>query len=180
MKRLSLGISNYLYEKNAVTVSVVASFLLFTLVCLLQNGVTAFQVFSFDTISLSKQFLLFFQTLFDLQSVFTFGTASVAIISSLLGGISIGILYAYYRARGNSLQGGNFAGLSVGYFIALLGIQCVACGTALLTTILTALGGVWLNNNLPYHGLEIGVLGIMIQIMLLISLLNKMAYPRTC
>lgn len=168
-------------------VSALGVLFLFVLTCALHNGKAALQVFSFTLLPFSTRVTSFFTTFFDLRPFGT-GVIVVSVFTSFLGGIAIGALYAYYRIRSNALsQTTTKSSLSTSvtlssfaYALTLIGMQCTACGTALLTTFLTLVGGVWLNQHLPLHGLEIGILGLCIQGILVYILMRKLAYPLTC
>jgi len=179
MQAVRIGFGNFLETRRAKLISLIVALLLFFITCLIQNGSSAFEVFTFYILPFYKRIGLFFFTLFDLTP-FGYGVLSVTIVSATLGGISAGLLYSYYTIRNAVLNRGGLALSGGAYALALLGMQCTACGTALLTGLLTLMGGVWLNTYLPLHGLEIGILGIVLQAVLITSLTTKLAYPTTC
>jgi len=74
------------------------------------------------------------------------------------------LLIEYYKAQSipssakRSHAGTGIAG--VGGVLAFLGIGCAACGAALLTAILSWVGGVSLLTILPLHGVEFSIIAL--------------------
>lgn len=141
---------------------IIATTLLFLFVLLLfVNGQSAYETVSFDVLPWHERANLFLSTLVDMRSGFDGNSLTLAILGSLLGGINMSLAYTYMRLRGEIiLRSGLYSG--AGLVLAFIGIGCVACGTAFLSVILSLLGFSAMVHGLPYHGIEIGYVGLII------------------
>ncbi len=179
MKHLANGISLVFLRKDSRIVLIISTAIFFLLLLLSENGKTAYSVFSFDTITYSKQIKLFFSTLFDISNTFSTNSLILSTLGSLLGGINISLAYIYMKERGKVIiKSGLYSG--VGLFLAFIGIGCAACGTALIAVLLSFLGLSTMIHALPYQGQEIGYIGIIFLCMATYSLAVKVTAPTTC
>ena len=139
----------------------------------------AIQVLSFEFFSLSERISLFLKTLFDVVNPFTRSTITIVVIASILSGLNISLLYTYNKLRTDAIvKSGLYSG--VGLTFAILGVGCVACGTALLVTILSFVGLSSTIQILPYKGEEIAYLGLVIILFATYNLMKKVSSPYTC
>ena len=149
------------------------------LLIITQNGQGALGVFSFYSMPFINRFSLAMMTLFDIQHTFTPGALILATLGSLLAGINVSLAYTYMKIRGELiLRSGLYSGM--GMFIAFLGIGCAACGTALLSVILSFFGFSAMLNVLPYQGQEIGYIGLIFLCIATYFLAKKLAAPNVC
>lgn len=179
MDHVSESVSLICIRKDSRRVFILSTTLFLLLLLLAQNGEAARSALSFDVLSLSERIKLFFSTLFNIRETFTAGTLILAILGSLVGGINIALAYTYVRLRGETiLRSGIYSGL--GLFFAFLGIGCAACGTAFLSVLLGFFGFSTMLGLLPYQGMEIGYIGLIILIIATYTLSNKMSAPNVC
>lgn len=83
------------------------------------------------------------------------------------------------KVRGDLIiQSGLYSGL--GLIFAFLGIGCAACGTALLSVVLSFFGFSTMLSVLPYKGEEIGYIGILILCIATYVLAQKVTAPNVC
>lgn len=149
------------------------------LLLVVQNGKSALDIFSFDVLPLGSRISLFIKTLFDITSAFTISTLILAVLGALLGGINLSLAYTYMKVRGDLIiQSGLYSGL--GLIFAFLGIGCAACGTALLSVVLSFFGFSTMLSVLPYKGEEIGYIGILILCIATYVLAQKVTAPNVC
>ena len=102
---------------------------------------------------------------------------ALIIILGLLMGMYITVLAKYvtqFKLNGSSLKGIG------GSFLGLLGIGCAACGSLILTPVLSVLGTTTILAILPLGGEEFLYLGILILCLSIRSLLRKMKSPQVC
>lgn len=179
MNQLSSSIS-LIFERRDSRLVMIVSTLLFLLVLLaFKNGGSSYQLLQFEAIPFFKRFLLSLQTFFDIQSTFTPGTLLLAILGSFLGGINISLAYTYVKLRGEIIvHSGLYSG--IGLLLAICGIGCAACGTALLSVILGFFGFSTMLSVLPYAGVEIGYIGLIILLIATYVLAKKVAAPAVC
>lgn len=127
--------------------------------------------------------LVFLGTLYQsIGSNFTVVSATYTILIALLFGVQITLLHYYIRASRTgraSLSGVSGAGLG-GLVAGIFGIGCAACGTFILTTVLSLIGAAGLLSFLPLQGEEFGVLGVGLLLYSIWLLLKRIAAPQVC
>lgn len=113
---------------------------------------------------------------------FTPVSATYTVAIAILFGVNVA-LFAYYiaRARGGvrgvgSTGAAGFGGLVSGIF----GIGCAACGTFILTSVLTLFGVSGLLVILPLGGEEFGLIGVGLLIYSIYLLTKKINNPLVC
>ena len=179
MKEMLRGLEVVMKSKGGVRIIIASSLFLLLLLLLSQNGKAAITVLSLNVIPLKQKIVLFLSTLFDITNTFTTSTLILAILGSLVTGINLALAYLYIKTRGEMiLRSGLYTG--VGLFLALLGIGCAACGTALLSIILSFFGFSAMLSLLPYEGQEIGHIGIIFLLFATYFLSKKLAAPNVC
>lgn len=179
MKELLYGLQLVMSRKDGAVVIIVSSLFFLFLLLVSQNGGAALQVLNFEVLGLSKRMHLAVVTLFDISSAFTVSTLILATLGSLLAGINLALAYVYMKTRGEMLiKSGLYSGL--GLLLALFGIGCAACGTALLSLILGFFGFSAMLNVLPYQGQEIGYIGLIFLMIATYFLAKKVSAPNVC
>ncbi|MDB5260368.1 MAG: hypothetical protein JWN37_599 [Candidatus Nomurabacteria bacterium] len=179
MKQLIASLSIISSRKDSRRVIIISTIVLFLLLLIVENGSETSQVLSFDLLPLFERLSLAFTTFFNISDTFTTSTLILAILGSLLAGINISMAYTYMKSRGDIIiRSGLYSGM--GLILAILGIGCVACGTALLSVVLGFFGFSAMLNLLPYQGLEIGYIGIIFLFIATYSLAQKVAAPGVC
>lgn len=179
MKEVLYALRLVLTRKDTIIVIISSSLVFLFLLLVSQNGVAAAQVFSFEVLSVSKRIALFFGTLFDIANAFTVSTFILATLGSLLSGINLSLAYYYMKTRGEMLvKSGLYSGL--GLLFALFGIGCAACGTALLSLVLSFFGFSAMLSLLPYQGQEVGYIGLIFLLIATFFLAKKVSAPNVC
>lgn len=109
-----------------------------------------------------------------LSIVYLFGIA-------VLLGLNVSLLTYYVRRRQIEMNNkvGHYTSLS-GFISGLFGIGCAACGSVIITSALTAVGGGGLILLLPFHGAEFGALGIILLSYSNFYLVKKINDPIVC
>ncbi len=179
MNQLTASLSLIFSRKDSRYVMICVTFAFLFLLLLVENGASALVILSFDALPIFRRLLLAFQTFFDITSTFTASTLILAVLGSCLGGINLSLAYTYMRLRGDVIvRSGLYSGL--GLFVAFLGIGCAACGTALLSVIFGFFGFSAMLQILPYEGMEIGYIGLLILCLASYTLAKKVAAPNVC
>ncbi len=179
MKFLVSSLSLIFTRKDSRTVIILSTVIFLLLLLILKNGLASNEVLNFKALPISKRLLLSLSTLFDIENNFTSSTLILATLGSLLGGINISLAYTYIKLRGEViLKSGLYSG--IGLFFAFLGIGCAACGTALLSVMLSFFGFSTMLNILPYQGEEIGYIGLIFLCFATYSLAQKVTAPNVC
>ncbi|MHB9285479.1 hypothetical protein ACKVMT_00385 [Halobacteriales archaeon Cl-PHB] len=91
-------------------------------------------------------------------------TGLALLVVAGLSGVNLAVVTYHVREHGLSTESG---GSAVGVFLGLLGAGCAACGTALLAGLLSLVGAAGLVTLLPFEGLELSGLAVVV---LLLSL----------
>jgi hypothetical protein len=179
MQKLVFGLGLILKRVDSRTVFILATLVLLFIVLLLQNGTASIEVLSFTALASSTRVTLFLSTLFDIKSSFNLSTGILSMLGSILGGLNIAFAYTYMKLRGEVIaKSGLYSGL--GLFFAFLGIGCAACGTAFASLIFGFLGLSSVLDLLPFHGEELGYIGIVIIAIATYILAHKVSEPNVC
>jgi hypothetical protein len=179
MKEMLYGLRLVMSRRDGVMVIVTSSALFLFLLLLSQNGRPAFQVFRLTSLGLPGQVSLFLTTIFDVGNAFTVSTMILATLGSLLAGINLALAYIYMKTRGELLlKSGLYSG--IGLMLALFGIGCAACGTAVLSLILGFFGFSTMLSIFPYQGEEIGYIGLIFLFIATYFLSKKISAPNVC
>ncbi len=179
MKHLVTSLTLIMHRKDSRWVIIIATLVCMLLLLLLQNGKAANEILNLEILSFGKRISLATRTLFDIQNTFTAGALILAVLGSFLGGINLSLAYTYMRLRGEVLlHSGLYSG--IGLLFAFFGIGCAACGTALLSIILSFFGFSAMLDVLPYQGQEIGYIGLLLLCIATYTLAHKVAVPNVC
>ena len=106
-------------------------------------------------------------------------TFLVTLIVSVLSACNIVLLVRYYQLHGEVLLKTSGKGV-FGMILGVLGIGCSACGTLALTAVLGTLGLGWIVTFLPFHGMEIYLIGIGLLLFSMYQLNALIHKPLTC
>ena len=156
----------------AMTLLVVGYFILI-------NLKTALEVFQFNTLTTIDKYFLFLQVLFDTEALHSPAPFILISITIVLSSLVAGQYFLYLKTRGKVLARDGAYG-SIGFVLVTLGVGCLACGTLLVSTLLGFFGYSSLLLYFPYHGIEIGFIGILFLTFLSYSLARRLASPLTC
>lgn len=179
MNVITVSIKEVFKNRAPRNLFVIASASFFLFVLLFVNGASAFSVFEFGSLSLTKKLSLFMSALFDFSSALTPSSTVLALIGSILGAFNMTLLYMYMKVRKDAVVRGSVTS-TVGLFLAFLGVGCVACKAALVTFVFGLLGFSTFLDVLPYKGQEIGYLGLLVLLVATYSLAKKTQAPLVC
>ncbi len=102
----------------------------------------------------------------------------VTLVTALLFGLNTAMTVYYLRCR-ISLQ--RSAGASiVATIFGILGVGCASCGSVLLSSIFGTAAAAGLLHELPYDGLEFGLIGAVIMAGAVWYTARKVATPEAC
>ena len=166
--------------RYAVLASVIMFIILSSLLLLPNLGVIT-QVFGISSLSVGTK-LLFVASLYGtLWTNFTFFSALNLFLLAILSGINIALLVYYIRrqqivSKNTAVHLTSLGGIVSGLF----GIGCAACGSIIATALLGAFGAGGLLILLPLHGIEFGLLGIVLLVVSIRYLLRKIDDPLIC
>lgn len=166
-------------KKDSVYVFSLSSVLILFFFFCLQNGSQSMEVFKFSFLTLDKKLSLFFVTLFDTTQLTGLSILPLVVLVTIFGGLTVSLLYTYIKMRKDILfKSGLYSGF--GLVLALFGMGCAACGTILLQLVLSFFGFGGLMSFFPYHGVEVGYVGLVLLIANALFLSNKLGKPLVC
>jgi hypothetical protein len=179
LKILGRSLVVVLRKKEALFVLFASTILIFGAVLLIQKGAAIANLLNLPSLSFNQRSELIFSHLIDLDSSFTLGTLILALLSSILSGFNISLAYVYFKIHTTSILKNN-AYSGVGLLLAIFGLGCAACGTAVLSVALGFFGLSAILLSLPYQGLEVGYLGLFILSVATYKLAQKVTAPKVC
>ena len=118
---------------------------------------------------------LLLSSLQNIQPLFFLYTA----LAALLIGINAALLVWYIRLYQFAPSVRNVASGIAGAFLALIGFGCVSCGSIFFTALLTAASGTGLLILIPYLGVGVGILGLVLLVISAIFLSRAINTPTT-
>ncbi|MEX0931051.1 MAG: hypothetical protein WDZ68_02020 [Candidatus Paceibacterota bacterium] len=168
-------------EPRSLLLAVVIAWVVFTGAIWLPNIGLITTVLS-SSASVAGKFT-FLGTLYQsIGTNFTLVSATYIVLISILFGLQVTLLYYYIRKtkmNRSSLQ--SVGGTGIGGLIAgIFGIGCAACGTFILTAVLSLIGAGGLLTFLPFGGEEFGFLGVGLLLYSILLLLRKLSAPLVC
>ena len=111
---------------------------------------------------------------------FTLLSASYTIAIAILFGMNVSmIVYFFFFIVDKVKRAGMATGL-FGITSGVIGVGCAACGSFLLTSVLSLAGASWILSFLPLRGAEFGILGVILLGASLYITAKKIQDPAIC
>ena len=149
---------NWSYALAALIIST----LVFAVAVWLPNIRLLFSIWLDGTIPVTDKISLPLHLLESITTNFTVLSASYTIAIAILTGINISLIVYLLRMNQKRMtKGGMTAGVS-GLIAGSLGMGCAACGSLILTSILSVVGGAGILAFLPLKGGEFGIIGVVL------------------
>ena len=111
---------------------------------------------------------------------FTLLSASYTIAIAILFGINLAMVVYFLRRRISEVKQGGIATGFFGVASGVLGMGCAACGSLLLTSILSLFGASWILSYLPLRGGEFGILGVILLAISIYMTAKRIQDPAVC
>lgn len=144
-----------------------------------KNYKSARSILNFPFFSLSEKVGLFLKSLFNVTSLKDPLMLFLVLLFILAISLFFTLAIALYRNSRDLSRGRSF--LSTFFiFLSILGLSCASCGIGLLASLLSFLGATYLLNYFPWHGLELGFLGVLFLFISNYFLLKRVEKPFTC
>lgn len=175
-------LGNMLLKPPYVLLTVSVAWMVFTFAVWLPNTRLIGVVLLSGTASISEKLSFLLSLYGSIGTNFTPVSASYTIIISVLFGLNISLLTYYIRKVRSGMKGISSTGVAGlgGLMSGVLGIGCAACGTFILTSVLTLFGVSGIIAYLPLGGEEFGLLGVGLLLYSLYILSKKIAEPLLC
>ena len=179
MSQAIFGLKTLFKKKDSKIIFSISTLLIFLGYFFLENWQPASQVFSLDMLPVTKRVSLFLSTLFNTNIFIELNILFLVVAVAIFSGLVISLLYTYVKIREKILlRQGLYSGF--GMIFAIFGLGCAACGTVLLQTIFSLFGFGELLAIFPYHGIEVGYLGLTLLIINAYTLSYRLGTPLVC
>lgn len=162
----------------------IASFValaVFSIAVWMPNFALIYEVLLSDTAGVLEKASFVLSLYGSIITNFTIASASYTILIAVLFGVHVALLTYYIRtrrAKEAGVQSVGWLGMS-GVVSGFLGVGCAACGSLIISSVLTVSGaGILL--FLPFGGKEFGYLGVGILCYAIYSLSKKIKEPLIC
>jgi len=152
----------------------------FVLAVLLPNFSLIKNLFKDADLSLGDKINLPISLLGSITTNFNFFSASYTIIISVLLGINVAILVFFLRRRVKEVKETSMTTGALGMISGIIGIGCAACGSLIITSVLSIFGAGWLVTYLPFAGAEFGILGILLLGFSIYTTSKRIMSPSIC
>lgn len=131
-------------------------------------------------VSLSNKIEIPFSLLGSITTNFTILSASYTIAIAILFGVYISMIVYFLKRRIKDVRQSGIATGFLGIISGIIGVGCAACGSFLLTSILSVVGAGSLLVLLPLHGSEFGILGILLLVFAVYRTAKQIENPLVC
>lgn len=131
-------------------------------------------------VSLSQKINLPLSLLGSIATNFTLLSASYTIAIAILFGMNVSMIMYFLQRRVDKVKRAGMATGLFGITSGVIGVGCAACGSFLLTSVLSLAGASWILSFLPLRGAEFGILGVILLFASLYMTAKKIQDPAVC
>ncbi len=131
-------------------------------------------------ISLSQKLDLPISLLGSIVTNFTLLSASYTIAIAILFGINLSMIVYFLRRKINDVRQSGVATGFFGITSGVIGMGCAACGSFLLTSVLSLFGASGILAFLPLAGGEFGIIGVILLATSLYMTAKQIQNPAVC
>jgi len=180
MKDLWSSVLSVFFRPKYVGIASATAALVFSIAVWLPNYSLIFQIFASNSIVVSDKAGFLWGLYGSLATNFTAVSATYTVLISVLFGLNIALFTYYIKQRQGTIDG-NASALGIGGLVSgFFGIGCAACGTFVLTSLLSVVGGAGALAFLPFGGEEFGVIGVGLLFYSLYKLAQMIEAPKVC
>jgi len=157
------------------------SWLFLTSIVVFLHARLIWQVISSPAVTLLDKELFLFTLYGVFGTNFSVFSVTVTFLTVLLLSMNISLLIHYLRRQRRLIgsKRGHAAG-ATGLIAGIFGIGCAACGSIIMSAIFASVGAGGLLLLLPFHGAEIGLLGIGLLLFSIYQLTKQVTAPMVC
>ena len=167
-------------NKRYTLFSIVVALIVFVFATWLPNMRLLFSIITDSTIPLSDKTTFPLRLLLSITTNFTLLSASYTILTAILFGIDVAMLTFFLKRKVNEVRQNGLTTGFLGVVSGILGIGCAACGSFLLTSVLSFFGASGLLLLLPLQGQEFGILGVVLLSVSLYLTAKQIQNPALC
>ena len=163
-----------------ILLALITSSTVFAFAVWLQNIPLIVKVMGHPGISLTQKLDLPISLLGSIVTNFTLLSASYTIAIAILFGINVSMVVYFLRRRVDEVKQSGVATGLFGITSGVIGMGCAACGSFLLTSLLSLVGASGILAFLPLNGGEFGILGVALLGTSLYMTAKKIQNPAVC
>ena len=163
-----------------ILLALITSLVVFAFAVWLPNIPLIVKVMGHPGIPLTQKLDLPISLLGSIATNFTLLSASYTIAIAILFGMNVSMIVYFLRRRVDAVRQG---GIAIGFFgitSGVIGMGCAACGSFLLTSVLSLVGVSGILAFLPLNGGEFGILGVILLGASLYMTAKKIQNPAVC
>lgn len=161
-------------------IAIVATILIFSFAVWLPNISLIVKIMGHQGISLSQRFYLPINLLGSITTNFSPLSASYTIAIAILFGLNLAMTIYFLKRRIVDVEQSGIATGLFGMASGVIGMGCAACGSLLLTSILSLFGATWTLSFLPFSGGEFGILGVVLLAISIYMTAKRIQNPAVC
>lgn len=163
-----------------VILGLTTSFVTFAFATWLPNVRLIATIISSPNASFSQKIGIPLSLLGSIGTNFTPLSASYTVAIAILFGVNLALVVYFLKRRITEVKQGEIATGIFGIASGVVGMGCAACGSLLLTSILSLFGATWVLSILPLGGGEFGILGVILLLISLYLTAKKIQNPAVC
>lgn len=180
VKNLQMAFIEVFSRTSHIVLALALAAIAFAFAVWLPNAGLITEVFSTSEALLAAKLKVAASLLLSVGTNFTLLSAGYMIAIAILFGVNASmIVHLARRSRGGVGRGNLLAG-SGGVASGVLGIGCAACGSFLLSTVLSSFGAAGALVFLPLQGGEFGIVSVILLAVSLLIISRKIASSLTC
>lgn len=163
-----------------ILLALITSSVVFAFAVWLPNIPLIVKVMGHPGIPLTQKLDLPISLLGSIATNFTPLSASYTIAIAVLLGMNVSMIVYFLRRRVDEVKRAGVATGLFGITSGVVGMGCAACGSFLLTSILSLVGASWILSFLPLGGGEFGILGVILLSVSIYLTAKQIQNPAVC
>jgi hypothetical protein len=163
-----------------ILVATATSLILFMFAVLLPNFRLIWMVTASSDTTLSQKLRIPIGLLGSISTNFSTLSAVYTILISLLFGINVVMTVYYMKRRVRGVETGGIVAGFFGTMSGIFGLGCAACGSLILTSVISLAGASSILALLPLRGGEFGIIGIILLSVSIYIAAKKIQNPAVC
>ncbi len=177
------GLKQVFAEGKYILLAATTGLAVFILATWLPNLGLAWQISVSSSVSLADKVQVLAALIGSIVTYFTVFSALYTVAIAVLFGANVAMMAYYFRVRRQLVRQAGQAGAAAslgGLASGLFGVGCAACGTFVLSPVLSFVGASGLIALLPFGGEEFGALGVAMLCFSLVLIARKIGEPLAC
>ncbi len=168
-----IAIKEILTRINYLLVFLFMSFLVFIILVMSTNTQLIFSIISYPEPNIFSKLSIIVGLIGSIQTNFTFFSIISMIVISILFGFNISAIFYLIKEFGGVFYNKSIITTGGGILSAILGGGCAACGTLVITPLLSLVGLGGVLSLLPFGGQEFNLLAILFLGISFLGILKK-------